>query len=55
MTQKLTTLLTGAVGAGASEIAQNINIDNINEGASLVTQIIILVATLIGLFKKKKA
>lgn len=54
MNQKLTTLLTGAVGTGATEVAQNLNLDNLQQGATIVTQIIILVATLIGLFKKKQ-
>lgn len=44
----------GFIGTGASEVAQNINIDDINKGAGLITQIIILVVTLFGLFKKKK-
>lgn len=54
MTNKLTTLAKGLVGTGAVEVAQQINLDSIQEGTTLLTQIIILVATLIGLFKKKK-
>lgn len=54
MNEKLTTLATGLAGTGVSEIAQNVDFGTINEGAGLLTQIIILVATLIGLFKKKK-
>lgn len=55
MNQKLTTAVYGFIGTGASEVAQHINIDNVQQGAGLLTQIIILVATLIGLFRKPKA
>lgn len=55
MNTKLTTFLTGVAGAGASEVAQNVNLDDIQQGAGLLTQIVILVVTLFGLFKKKKA
>lgn len=55
MGTKLTTLLTGAVGMGASKVAQNVNLEDIQQGAGILTQIVILVVTLLGLFKKKKA
>lgn len=54
MNTKLTTGAIGLLGTGASEIAQNIDFGTINEGAGILTQIVILVVTLIGLFKKKK-
>lgn len=54
MNQKLATALTGAMGTAGVEAVQQINLDSIQEGTTLITQIIILVATLIGLFKKKK-
>lgn len=51
------TLFIGSAGAGATEvvnIAQSFDPVPITEGAGLVSQIIILIATLIGLFRKKK-
>ena len=47
----------GTLGAGATEaVTQAVTFDPqpITEGVGLISQIIILVATLIGLFKKKK-
>lgn len=54
MKHQLLTLVTGASGATASEVAQHVNPDQLGEGMGLLTQIVILVATLIGLFKKRK-
>ena len=56
-TDTIKTLFIGSTGAAATEvvnIAQNFDPVPITEGAGLVSQIIILVATLIGLFRKKK-
>ena len=44
-------LLTGGLGITASEIVQH---SNVNDVAGAITQIIIAIVTLIGLFKKKK-
>ncbi len=56
--EQIKTIAIGAVGAGTSagvENLQNIEVVDLSQGASLITQIVILIATLIGLFKKKKA
>jgi len=58
MTQNLKTLLIGGSGVGAVEVieqAQNINPETISSGVGILSQIIILIATLVGLFKKKKS
>lgn len=55
MNDTITKVATGSAGVTLTEVAQHINLDGIHEGTTLLTQIIILVATLIGLFKKKKA
>lgn len=55
--ENLKHIAIGAVGAGTSAGVENIsNLETVqlSEGASLVTQIVILIATLISLFKKKK-
>ena len=44
-------LLTGGLGFTASEIVQQSNISDVS-GA--ITQLVIAIVTLIGLFKKKK-
>ena len=44
-------LLTGGLGFTASEIIQQSNISDL---AGAITQLIIAIVTLIGLFKKKK-
>ena len=44
-------LLTGGLGITASEIVQH---SNVNDVAGAITQVIIAIVTLIGLFKKKK-
>lgn len=51
------TLFIASAGAGATEVVnvvQSFDPVPITEGAGLVSQIIILIATLIGLFRKKK-
>ncbi len=53
----LATTLTGLVGIGTSgavEVASNIDPTPIQEGATLLTQLVILVVTIINLFKRKK-
>ena len=44
-------LLTGGLGLAASEIVQQ---SNVNDFAGAITQLLIAIVTLIGLFKKKK-
>lgn len=56
-TESIKTIFIGSVGAGATEVvevATSFDPAPITEGAGLISQIIILVATLIGLFRKKK-
>jgi|TARA_R110000782_G_scaffold101334_4_gene188000 hypothetical protein len=51
------TIAIGAIGAGTSAGVENIAslpLIDISQATSVVTQIIILLATLIGLFKKKR-
>ena len=45
-------LLIGGIGFAASEIVQQ---SNVNDFAGAITQILIAIVTLIGLFKKKKS
>lgn len=48
----------GLAGAGGVEVATMVaefNPEPLTQGVSIITQIIILVATLVGLFKKKKS
>lgn len=44
-------LLTGGIGFTASEIVQQ---SNVNDVAGAITQLLIAIVTLIGLFNKKK-
>lgn len=44
-------LLTGGIGFAASEIVQQ---SNVNDVVGAITQILIAIVTLIGLFNKKK-
>lgn len=44
-------LLTGGLGIAASEMVQY---SNINDTVGAITQLLIAIVTLIGLFKKKK-
>lgn len=53
----LSTFVTGFVGVGGVEIAQNVQIPTTTEVkdiVSIVIQLAIGVATLLGMFKKKK-
>ena len=45
-------LLTGGIGFTASEIVQH---SNVNDVAGAITQIIIAIITIIGLFNKNKS
>ena len=57
MKTKLQTAIIGLSGTGGIEIvdqAATLNPAVITEGVGLVSQIVILIVTLIGLFKKKK-
>ena len=57
MGAKIETAVIGLSGAGGIEVvnqASTINPAVITDGVGLVSQIVILIVTLIGLFKKKK-
>lgn len=54
MKDTLTTAVTGVTGVVTSGVVEHVNPDQLGEGMGLLTQIVILVATLIGLFKKKQ-
>ena len=57
MGAKFETAVIGLSGAGGIEVvnqASTINPAVITDGVGLVSQIVILIVTLIGLFKKKK-
>lgn len=54
----LSTILTAGTGIGTAEIvevASAIDPTPIQEGATLLTQLVILVVTIINLFKRKKS
>ena len=54
MTQDTVKVVIGGAGMAASTAVEHIPIDQLEGGMGILTQIVILVATLIGLFKKKK-
>ena len=54
MTQDTVKVVIGSAGIAASTAVEQIPIDQLEGGMGILTQIVILVATLIGLFKKKK-
>ena len=54
MTQDTVKVVIGGAGVAASTAVENLPIDQLEGGMGILTQIVILVATLIGLFKKKK-
>ena len=57
MGAKFETAVIGLSGAGGIEVvnhASTINPAVVTDGVGLVSQIVILIVTLIGLFKKKK-
>lgn len=45
-------LLTGGIGFAASEIVQQ---SNVNDVAGAITQLVIAIITIIGMFNKKKS
>ena len=54
---KFSAIFTGMAGAGATEVVEKLPVFDpqpVTEGVGLISQIVILVATLIALFKKKK-
>lgn len=54
---KILTSTIGLAGVGSIEavqVAQQVNPAVISDGLGIISQIVILVVTLIGLFKKKK-
>ena len=57
MEAKIQTAIIGLSGAGGIEVVDQVATFNpavITDGVGLVSQIVILIVTLIGLFKKKK-
>ena len=54
MTQDTVKVVIGGAGVAASTAVEHLPIDQLEGGMGILTQIVILVATLIGLFKKKK-
>ena len=57
MSEKIETVVIGLSGAGGIEVVNQVSTINpavITDGVGLVSQIVILIVTLIGLFKKKK-
>ena len=53
-TQDTVKVVIGGAGMAASTVVEQIQIDQLEGGMGILTQIVILVATLVGLFKKKK-
>ena len=57
MERKFETAIIGFAGAGGIEVVDQVTTLNpavFTDGVGLVSQIVILIVTLIGLFKKKK-
>ena len=54
MTKDTVKVVIGGAGVAASTAVEHIPFDQLEGGMGILTQIVILVATLIGLFKKKK-
>ena len=54
MKQDTVKAVIGGAGVAASTAIEHLPIDQLEGGMGIITQIVILVATLIGLFKKKK-
>ena len=52
-TQDTVKVVIGGAGMAASTAVEHLPMDQLEGGMGIVTQIIILVATLIGMFKKK--
>lgn len=57
MNDSISKIVIGGAGVGATEVvevAQNINPDLINNTVGLIGQLVIIIATIISLFKRKK-
>ena len=54
MTQDTVKVVIGSAGIAASTAVEQIPIDQLEGGMGIITQMVTLVATLIGLLKKKK-
>ena len=56
-TDQIKTALTGSIGLNASGVAETVvlpTVDQIESGAGLITQLVILVVTIVGIFKRRK-
>jgi hypothetical protein len=56
MTDKIQSLVVGALGAGSVEVVQqapHFDPNNVNQAVGLISQLVILIATIISLFRKK--
>lgn len=47
-------ILIGTTGVATTEVVNHITPEVINEGVGLIGQLVIIIATIISLFKKKK-
>lgn len=47
-------ILIGGTGVATTEVVNHITPEIINEGVGLIGQLVIIIATIISLFKKKK-
>ena len=54
MTQDTVKVVIGGAGVAASTAVEHLPIDQLEGGMGILTQIVILVATLVGLFKKRR-
>jgi hypothetical protein len=58
MNDSFNKVLIGGSGLGSSAVVQEVvipSVPEITEGVGILTQIVILIATLVGLFRKKKS
>ena len=55
MTQDTVKVVIGGAGVAASTAVEYMPIDQLEGGMGILTQIVILVATLVGLFKKRRS
>ena len=57
MKDKFVNLLIGGTGVGVTEVVEqavSINPDTVNSAVGLIGQLVIIIATIISLFKRKK-
>jgi predicted transporter len=55
--EQLNTALTGSIGLNASGVVEHValpSVEQIESGAGLVTQLLILIVTIVGIFKRRK-